>query len=209
MNALLGKTVHGNWEPGIGDPTVFGWATVVAYLTAAFFCAIQSRSCRHDPFHRKRESTLWMGLAVALLLLGINKQLDLQSWFTHVARDLARSQGWYDQRRIVQKWFIVGVASGGVLVVGLMVWFFLGSLRRNALAMVGITFLVCFVVIRAASFHHVDKFLRWRGLSMPMNAILELSGIACILLAAILGLRRGSRRSGYPAASGLNSPARR
>ena len=32
-----------------------------------------------------------------MLLLGINKQLDLQSLFTEVMRDMAHAQGWYNE----------------------------------------------------------------------------------------------------------------
>jgi hypothetical protein len=123
--------------------------------------------------------------------LGINKQLDLQTLFTQIGRDLAKSQGWYDQRRHVQKWFIETVAVGGLAGLFALICVFRGSLRRNALALVGAVLLVSFVVIRAASFHHVDEFLGWRVRSVHMNAILELSGIGCIMLAAILRLLGG------------------
>ena len=44
----------------------------------------------------------------------------------------------------------------------------------------GAVFLVVFVVVRAASFHHVDILLRSEALGLRVNALLELSGIACI-----------------------------
>jgi hypothetical protein len=63
---------------------------------------------------------------------------------------------------------------------------------------IGVAFLVCFVLIRAASFHHVDEFLGWRGFSIPMNEVLELGGIGCILLAALWRLLRRDQRSSQP-----------
>ena len=36
----------------------------------------------------------------------MNKQLDLQTAFTELGRVLAQTEGWYEQRRTVQFWFI-------------------------------------------------------------------------------------------------------
>ena len=58
---------------------------------------------------------LWNALAVGLLLLGINKQLDLQTALTELGKILAARQGWYEHRQRVQIDFIIGV----VLVGGL------------------------------------------------------------------------------------------
>jgi hypothetical protein len=48
----------------------------------------------------------WRSIALAFLVLGLNKQLDLQTALTEAGRVLANVQGWYDQRQIVQVAFI-------------------------------------------------------------------------------------------------------
>ena len=49
--------------------------------------------------------------------LGVNKQLDLQTLFTQLARDLAMAQGWYEERRRYQVAFIIaiGLLGGQIL----------------------------------------------------------------------------------------------
>ena len=39
----LVKNADGRWVPGIGDPSLMGWLTVVAYFVTAFLCYRASR----------------------------------------------------------------------------------------------------------------------------------------------------------------------
>ncbi len=108
----------GNWSPKIGDPTVMGWVTVAAYFLAAWLSYRAYRAAHEDVEPHPGVRRLWALLTGALVLLGINKQLDLQTAFTETGRWLAHSQGWYDDRRPVQAVFIAlfcllgGGASG-------------------------------------------------------------------------------------------------
>jgi len=51
--------------------------------------------------------------------------------------------------------------------------------------LIGTVFVVAFVTIRAASFHHVDTLIGTPVAGLRMNWILELGGIACVALAAL------------------------
>jgi hypothetical protein len=113
----------GRWEAGIGDPTVIGWVTVAAYAVAALLSLRCARRAA-EPL----EFRFWAVLSVALVLLGINKQLDLQSLVTQVGRDLAFAQGWYENRRIVQAAFIGFLIAAGLADPGCVV----PSRRRDA-----------------------------------------------------------------------------
>lgn len=178
LSALLSITADGRWQPSIGDPTLMGWLTVVAYATAAVLAFLSGRRAVDEPSLAR----FWRALALLLVLLGINKQLDLQTLFTQLARDLALAQGWYEDRRRYQVLFIAVVGVVGLLgTLGLAF-----ALRKIAsriwLALLGIGFLVSFVLIRAASFHHVDLFLR--AGPVRLNWVFELTGIVLIALAA-------------------------
>jgi hypothetical protein len=210
----------GSWAPGIGDPTVVGWITVVAYLVAAGLClrvyrrlpapaaafgalvgavvalvpvfwAITGRARRLAtlPAHARLRG-LWLSLAILLLLLGINKQLDLQTALTEVGRILAHREGWYERRRVVQLALIVCVLLAGACGLRAIVLLTRGSLRSMRAVLAGTLALVCFVVIRAASFHHVDILLGLRLGGLKANWILELGGIAFVGFGAY---REGAR----------------
>lgn len=168
------------WTPGIGDPTPLGWFTVVAYLAAAVACAMAARRGAADPGAQR----LWNILAVVLLALGINKQLDLQTFMTQVGRDMSHHFGWWERRREIQAAFIFAIAGSGALTI-LLLWRSVATLQRNIrLALAGLIFVFTYVVIRAASFHHVDVFIHSRLFGVKWNWILELSGLFVILFAA-------------------------
>ncbi|MGZ4767740.1 MAG: hypothetical protein ACXVLX_03740 [Ilumatobacteraceae bacterium] len=127
---------------------------------------------------------LWLLIAVTMVLLGINKQLDLQTLLIQKVRKQAYVHGWYSQRRRYQVDFIATMLVVGLFAtIGLAFWL-RRVLRRVALAIAGIGMLVLFVVIRAASFHYVDKVLSLGG-RVRVNWILELSGIGLIIVAAL------------------------
>jgi hypothetical protein len=199
----------GDWSPGIGDPTVAGWITAFAYLGTAYLCFRVQRRTRPTagpssvgvgtPFAYAltgrlwrlwelpvsvRLGALWSGMALLMLLLGINKQLDLQTALTETGRLLARYQGWYERRHDIQLKFILGVMAFGVYLFAAVVALARGAFWRVWPMLVGTVFLICFVAIRAASFHHIDLLIHrdWKGLKL--NWVLELSGIGLVAYGA-------------------------
>jgi heme/copper-type cytochrome/quinol oxidase subunit 3 len=188
MNSSLGFViagiVAGSWRPGIGDPTPLGWATAVAYLVGAVACAWASRRERRAG---TGGAATWLVLAALMAALGVNKQLDLQTAFTAAGRRLAKAQGWYEQRRAYQAAFIAVVAGAGLLALAVLGWFTRRHWRRQGFALLGVVLLVVFVVIRASSFHRVDQMLGARLGTLRLNHVLELGGIACVGLGALLG----------------------
>jgi len=207
----------GTWSPGIGDPNVGGWLTVVAYLCAAVLClrvygviggpqrrglaghmtalatvilalvASRQRILRLSAQARAR--ALWFSLGVALLFLGINKQLDLQTALTEFGRIMAKSEGWYQVRRGVQVVFILGVLLTGVWLFRTVVVLASGNFKQMRSVLVGTVFLICFVAIRATSFHQVDRLIGMNFAGFKVNWILELGGNAFVIHGAWRALR--------------------
>jgi hypothetical protein len=180
----LALIANGRWHPSVGDPTAIGWLTVFGYALGAVLCGLVAIKHR---VHNPRETSLallWFGLASILLLLGANKQLDLQSWLTQVGRGWAKSGGWYRQRRTFQATFIVLLALGGLGVL-----FALGRVLRHRWhehrsILLGITLLGLFILVRAASFHHMDQWLRVRSLGLRFHSLLEMAGLIWIVAGA-------------------------
>ena len=101
---MLAFTANDRWQPGIGDPTFMGWLTVFAYFSACILCwkaALKARRVGSAGFW-SRENLFWLLFSCFMLLLGINKQLDLQTWFTLFSKHLAQEEGWYEERRVFQ-----------------------------------------------------------------------------------------------------------
>ncbi|NTV96156.1 MAG: hypothetical protein HGA75_12190 [Thiobacillus sp.] len=180
----------GRWSPGIGDPTLAGWLTVLLYLIAAWQC---HRLIRSEHTLRLRlgidEKRVWWAVAVGLALLGVNKQLDLQTALTEFARLLARQQGWYETRRAAQLWFLAAIGTLGLVASSSVALIAARMPTGTRIALAGCIALLAFVLIRAASFHHVDVLIRHPVLGLRINWILEIGGIAVVLLGARLRAR--------------------
>ena len=126
-----------------------------------------------------------------MALLGFNKQLDLQTLFTQIGRYSAQMGGWYDQRQTVQFLFIIGLTCVAGMAAFTLLWIFRKLATEIRMASAGLCILVAFIVIRAAAFHHVERFLGGDLIGLRWNAILELGSI--IIIAAAGFLYRRSR----------------
>ena len=171
------------------DTGALAWIIVAAYALAAVL-SLAARSRTRD----RRERRFWLIAALVLIALGLNKQLDLQTDLIDWARTLARSEGWYRERRIVQL-----AVFGGLALVAAAVLALLARLTRTArpavrAARVGLVVLALFVLVRAASFHHVDRVLHTQLGGQRLHFWLELAGIVVIGLAAAAALAGRRRR---------------
>ena len=177
------------WTPGIGDPTVYGWVTVVAYALGALFCWLASR---HGAAGERR---FWLLLTAVMAFLCVNKQLDLQSFFTDFLRFQAHTHDWYDVRRKYQVAFIAMAAMLALAAAVLLLWRARrasGALRGATL---GLIFLMLFVLIRASSFEQVDWFIELRLAGLRANHVMELGGIIIVTVFAFAAVRTPRLRS--------------
>jgi hypothetical protein len=192
----------GRWHAGIGDPTTMGWVTVLCYATVtalAFWACVSRRAAAShhannltEARNQRMMARFWALCTVLLAALGVNKQLDLQSWFTQSLRDISVRGGWYEDRRKYQVEFVVGLFIFGVAGTLLLAYWLRHIFRRAAVALAGIGLLLCFVVIRAASYHYVDRLLMVG--TIRLNWVFEIGGIALIGF-GIIGSERQARRS--------------
>ncbi len=184
---ILAAVEGGRWKPGIGDPTVMGWVTVAAYFVSALGCYWTAwREPMPDGTRRphSRPSAFWLVLAGLMVALGVNKQLDLQSLATQIGRDVIKGWDLYRTRGVLQVGFILVVALVCAGSFAGLLWVSRGSLRHRWLAIVGMLFILGFVLIRASSFHHVDVLLAARLGAVRWNWIFELGGISVVGVAA-------------------------
>ncbi len=177
------------WQPQIGDPTFAGWFTVFSYFLAAFLACRVYRELPKLHHSYPKQRLFWLIIGLLSLILGFNKQLDLQSLLTAIGKYYAHQQGWYERRRLIQGAFIGMIL---ILGIGFIAWgmrFFKGILIHNWLAFTGIVFLIVFILIRASSFHHMDQLIGFRFMELKLNWILELTGIYSIVFNALWILR--------------------
>lgn len=167
-----------NPTPSTGRPTIFGGSTVLFYFTAAALSLVVV-------LKTERAGLLWVLVFWALVLLVINKQIDLQSLSTLVAKSSAVQHGWYDIRRQSQIFFIGFVGAASFLTLGLSIYLLLNRFRKILIALISLTILIFFVVYRSALFHLIDALLNTSFPSLSFSYLLENSGISLIIFNAI------------------------
>lgn len=183
-----------NWTPGMGDPTVGGWFIAAAYFGAGILCARAAMRVEHLSASAERkfphDRHFWMSAFCIFTILGVNKQLDLQSLLTEVGRAAAKAQNWYEERQRYRAAFVAVMTVMGTLVLSSLFW----QLRRSSsavkLALLGLTVTFMFIVVRAASFHHLDSWPGRRVLGTTWNRVFELAGIVIVATAATRYNRR-------------------
>lgn len=176
----LAVQADGRWHPGIGDPTWIGWFTVLVYAATLAVCLRAWRVARQVG----APSRFWALVSALMLALGLNKQLDLQSWFTEVGRNLALQGGWYQDRRKLQLLFILALAVGCIIGLLLLRQMLGQAWRHYRTTCTGLGLLATFVVMRAASFHHVDVLLNLRWGAFSGNGLAENTALAVVALGA-------------------------
>ncbi len=168
------------WHPGFADPTLTGKATTIMYFVAAALCFrafARSPKPGEDP---RYWPSFWLAMGILLVLLGSNKQLDVQTWFTVEGRSMAKAQGWYYQRRGVQWLIIASVVLVAACSFAVAMRFMKDRPAACKAAAAGCAFLLCFLAVRAVSIHYVDLFIMARFEGLKINGLIENGGILAV-----------------------------
>lgn len=186
------------WSPTIVESLMMSWVTVTVYFLTAMQAGYVAGRVefvrRGDDAWKNR--VFWLLLTGLLVVLGLNKQFDLQSYVTAGARCSARVGGWYEDRHQWQILFMLSI--GGAFIYGArpVLRYFRGHMSGNWWAMVGASFLLAFVLLRASSFHDFDSFINYTFNGVRMNWVVEISGILLISFQSMVILIRQKSASG-------------
>lgn len=181
----MSVNIEQHWSFGVGDPTIGGWLTTGLYFLAALSAFwVYRRADVLFTLQTKRQRILWLLFTLALLTLGLNKQLDLHILLIDKARVLSHWQGWYDHRRLVQVGFIKSSAVLSVILVGTFVLLFRQVLKRHLLAIAGLCLLAAYAIIRVTVFQTPDVLWWHFRFGFQINWLLECIGLILILVNA-------------------------
>ena len=152
---------------------------LVAYCVLAAACFAAAYTAE------RRSGLVLMGVGVLAIFLGLALTLDVAGAVADAVRRMAGDEGWYGSRRPIQGAVIIVVAALG-LTAAVSVWIIstrlLPELRTMLVLLMG---LICFLVIRAISLHHVDAYLNRHpgGQALHLGDIIELVAIFALTLA--------------------------
>jgi hypothetical protein len=173
------------WSPGIGAAL----ATAALYFITAWRCCVVARAQGRLARTTEREYLAWWVVAIVFLVLGINRQFDLESVLTRLGRSLLY-HGWTEYKFAIQVGFI-GVALGICTLMSLVLFvLFRGAHPAARLALLGAVLVVGFVAVRTSSLHDIDQFIDTRFLKLRWNWILETGCILLVLTASVWRMSR-------------------
>jgi hypothetical protein len=174
------------------DPTFFGWLTTGAYAATAATClcaALLARSRREESRRASRRVSrwpllAWFVLALGIALLGLNKQLDLQTAVTDRLRLWAERGEWYGHRRILQAGFVIAAFCITAGVLGLLFRSIGLRSRSGWCTFAGLGLLAVYLLLRIADIERMDQWLG-TSLSAPfLSAACEWAGLTLVTIGA-------------------------
>jgi hypothetical protein len=182
------------WASHFGDNDLLGWVITLSYLAVAVLCARAALATRRaarryanpepagpnpPPLPGRPRPTPWWVLSVGALLMGLNKQLDVQILVRELGIALIAALGYDEHRRWFGRAFLLAL---GVVVVWAMVVaarHMRHASRGYRTAMLGLAFLACFAVVRAGKY---VPFLSDVNLNYQdaLHLVFELGGLVLI-----------------------------
>ncbi len=161
------------------DASAFGFVVTGLYGVVTILCTIAAD---------RVSGRFWAAMAITLCLLGLNKQLDLQTDMLAFGRALALREGWYGWRRVLEAAALPAFALSllAMLAIGVR----MGAGRAGGgLALCGAGLVAVYVALRATDILHLS------AKDAPPVALLEPAGLLLILYGAVRAIRRASPAS--------------
>jgi hypothetical protein len=174
----------------IGDQYISSWLNTVIYGCSLVVAIFKWKNLKHSQAPLQ-EQYFWLFIIFILSALGINKQLNLQTLFINIGRHIAQYEGWTEKRRLFQSWFAYtfsGIVICAVLIIIVSVrklW------RHNLLALVGLSILCFYTVMRTTSICHVGFVAESSNVGeFRLTDIIEFFGILGIFINAVMHYKK-------------------
>lgn len=170
----------------------------MVYAAVAVIGAAVAIQCRRGalPYSER----VWWWLAGGLVVLGAIRQWQLLTWLTDLIRQTALQDGWYMERRAVQRITVVAAAAVGLALFGALHRRLRHLAAGDILAVYLYLGLVALALLQIISLHQIDSVLNLSIAGTRLGRLLEIALAACLSLTAWLGWlgsARGGNRSAH------------
>jgi len=161
------------WHLQANDNSPGGWLATAIY--AALILLSWREVLRRKPAEKARgralQQSFWIWLSLGVTAVGINKQLDLQTLMIDLGRRAARAEGLMQYRRVLQAGFAIAAAIAAIAMVGALWKLAKRASPSESLVIVGVCALIGFVVVRIATFNHIELLNEGMEKHRPMLAL--------------------------------------
>ena len=164
-----------------GDPTILGWATFGLYMVAAAL-TLRAAKTVQLALEMRPGRRGWTALSILLFLLGLNKQLDVQTLLIANGRHWANLAGLNFHYRDLQLVFFVGLTLLLLAVVTLNARMLAALCVKRPIVGAGFGFVFAYAFIRAGSMLHVDQMLLDSPADLPGLWALEVFGLGFVIV---------------------------
>ena len=180
--ALILDCTQQVWRVGLGDPDRLGLILTAGYLlaTLAMLAVVLSRAASLP-----RERLLWGMATLALLVLALNKQLDIQLILLQVGRCVAHTEGWRPERFDLQRTFGAWFLAIAILFLLGLTYLCRRALRANLPLILGLGFLSAFLILRISRLQHLELLFDTRVNSTRLQRVIEASALVILIYAAL------------------------
>ena len=161
-----------------------GWHSMLVaagYALAGTFCCASGLATRRDG----GSGGAWFLAAGLLALIGANALFRVDLLVIFLLREVARIQGWYEQRRDSQLLALGALAVAGLLALGWLRTRLRAVWSRGATAVLGVSLLVGVAALRAISFHDTDRAFDVHLLGVSTGRLLEFAGLGLTAAGAL------------------------
>ena len=183
-----------SWPAKMGDPTIAGWLITASYGVAGWLCVHAMNAVSASPseprYSRRQLAWFWAIAAAAVLGLGINKQLDLQTLAIELGKSIVHMEGW-TANRVALKLVLLGAVGASSLLA--LAWLHARgnrSGRAPQLAIGGLLLIALYAMVRALAFSSLSRLVGGYTAGGRFGWLLELSGVALVAGGAWLEARR-------------------
>jgi len=173
------------WEQALLQLTWYHGVIAAAYLGAAWLCLLNGHITRIS----HEQHTLWYAAAAALCLLAVNTVLHADVFVTQVLRELAKSEGWYGERRLLQALTMVAMMLVLLLSVNSLHARFAADDAPSEPALIGMAALLLLLALRTVSAHVTDAALNFRMVGASVGRLVEFAALALVIHGTLRSLR--------------------
>jgi len=176
------------WEQSLDRVGWLHLLLLAAYFGAAWLCFVNAHIASQAR-HSMENPAVWYVAAAVLCVLGVNAMLQLDVLLTATMRAVARLDGWYAQRRVLQY-----QGLGGLALLVLLSWnrlraAYVAAARDAAPVALGLSLVLLLLLLRTVSAHGTDAVLNLDVLGYSLGRWLELGALGLVLLGSLRGLR--------------------
>jgi hypothetical protein len=166
------------WSGFWGDPWLSGSLIMITYGIAAWLARLVALGLTGT------ERVAWTLAAVLLAFQVLNTPLDLHGLMWASGRCLAHIQGWYADRYAYQREILAVLAVGFCLIACLAMIVLRRHPLSNGLLVTGLCLSLGMTLVKGVNYHHLEALYQARVGPLRIPDLVELAGIACVLLAA-------------------------